>query len=624
MKETHFIQQNKEKWLDFEKVIQDPNKDPDKLHDVYIQITDDLSHARTFYPSRSVRAYLNGVAQVIFTDIYKQKKSPFSKLRYFFTDELPQVVYVSRWSFFWAIAFFILSFAIGYFSGMKDPDFIRTILGDNYVNMTAENIKSGDPMKVYKESGRFDMTFGIMVNNMWVTLMYFILGIFAGIGSVVMMMYNGIMLGSFLQYFAQNNLLQEANLTVWMHGTFEISAIIIGTAAGITLGRGLLFPGTYTRLQAFQMSARRAIKIMIGVMVMLFFAAIVEGNLTRHTELGDAFRAVFIASNLAVLLFYFGWYPFYKAKKGFKAPLKEAHLPLDNFYKVDFYKIKNSGEIFNDSFIFFKRYLKQYLLTATALAALFCLIVFSFSSDSPNETFKLETSIFTQVEVIIQFFSNGRVPFMPYLNGFVYAVLAFVVFNLMLKNESDVHKPDFVADIQTKHHIISFLKIWAVSTLLMLWAATDGLWLFLFFCAVLPFMGLWLFLMYRNGFNLLNGVRHAWWLMGSGVGLSYSAHYVMLVLVYLFFSVINSGLLYFYLMFIGWNMSFMGQTQLDEMAVVIMTFVASFTIFINYMLFFTAYGFLYYSLLEINEANSLLEKIKQIGISKKIQGLARE
>ena len=77
-------------------------------------------------------------------------------------------------------------------------------------------------------------------------------------------------------------------------------------------------------------------------------------------------------------------------------------------------------------------------------------------------------------------------------------------------------------------------------------------------------------------------------------------------------------------MFIGWNMSFMAHTQLDEAAVVIMTFVAAFTIFINYMLFFTAYGFLYYSLLEINEANSLLEKIKQIGIGKKIQGLARE
>jgi hypothetical protein len=47
-------------------------------------------------------------------------------------------------------------------------------------------------------------------------------------------------------------------------------------------------------------------------------------------------------------------------------------------------------------------------------------------------------------------------------------------------------------------------------------------------------------------------------------------------------------------------------------------------IFINFMLFFTASGFLFYSLLEINEANSLMDKIKQIGVGKRIQGLARE
>lgn len=624
MKETQFIRQNKEKWLDFEKVLNEAHKDPDKLHDVYIQITDDLSHARTFYPSRSVRAYLNGVAQVIFADLYKPKRSPLSKFRFFFVEELPQVVYMSRWSFFWAIVFFVLSFAIGYFSGIKDPDFVRTILGDHYVNMTAENIKSGDPMRVYKESGRFDMTFGIMVNNMWVTLMYFILGIFAGIGSVAMMMFNGVMLGSFLQYFSQNNLLQEANLTVWMHGTLEISAIIIGTAAGITMGRGLLFPGTYTRLQAFQMTARRGVKIMIGVMIMLFFAALIEGNLTRHTELGDAVRGIFIAANLAVILFYFGWYPFYKARKGFAKPFKEAHLPPDNLYQLDFYKIKGSGEIFNDTFIFLKKNLNQYILSAAFIAAFFCGVVFLFSTESPQNTFKLETNFFTQIEVIIQFYSNGRLPFLPYLNGLIYAIMSFGVYKIMLNIESQTQQVDLVGENSKKDRIISFLKIWAVCTLLMLWAATDGVWLFLFFMVVMPFMGLWLMLMYRNGFNLLSGIRHAWWLMGSGVGLSYSAHFVMLVLVYLFFSVLNSGLLYFYMMFIGWNMSFMAQEHLDSVVVVVMTFAAAFTIFINYMLFITAYGFLYYSLLEINEANNLMEKINQIGMGKKIQGLSRE
>ena len=314
MKETQFINQNSQKWADFEAALADDHRDPNKLHDIYVQVTDDLSHARTFYPTRSVRAYLNGLAQTVFGVIFKQKKSPLSKLRLFFTDELPQVVYESRWSFFWATAFFVLAFAIGFLSSMMDEDFNKIILGQQYVNMTVENIKKGDPMAVYKSSGRFDMTFGIMANNIRVTIVYFLLGVFAGVGSVAMMMYNGIMLGAFLQFFSRYNLVREANLTIWMHGTFEISAIIIGTAAGITMGRGLLFPGTYTRLQAFQMTARRGVKIIVGVLCLLIVAALIEGNLTRHTEAGDLFRGLFIAVCFAIVISYFGILPFVKAK----------------------------------------------------------------------------------------------------------------------------------------------------------------------------------------------------------------------------------------------------------------------------------------------------------------------
>lgn len=624
MKETQFIRQNKDKWTEFEQIIHDSHKEPEKLHDVFIQVTDDLSYARTFYPSRSVRAYLNGLAQAIFTDLYKQKKSPLSKIRYFFTDELPQVIYQSRWSFFWALAFFVLSFAIGYFSSIKDPEFVRTILGDSYVNMTAENIKSGDPMKVYKESGRFDMTFGIMVNNMWVTLMYFILGIFAGIGSVAFMMYNGIMLGAFLQYFAQNNLLKEANLTVWMHGTLEISAIVIGTAAGITMGRGLLFPGTYSRLQAFQMSARKAIKIMVGVMVMLFFAALIEGNLTRHTELGDTFRGIFIALNLGIILFYFGWYPFYKAKKGFKAPLKEAQLPPDNIHSFNFYKIKNSGEIFSDTFLFFKRHLKTYLWLSTGASLLFCVIAFVASDSSADETFKLEANIFQQAEVVLQLFINEKIPILPLLNGLIFAILTYIIYRKLLFEEAE-ESYTLLSDYNNKSfHYNAFLKIWAVSTVFMGIVSLAGFYLALLFFVVLPFLGLWLMLIYRDKLGVFESIKHAWWLMGSSTALSFGTHYIMLILLYLFFSASGSAFLYLYMVIVGWNLTFQAQSNLDQIIVYLTTFITYFALALNMLLLYTSYGFLYYSLLEINEANSLLFKIKQIGMSRKIQGLARE
>src|SRR5680860_982615 len=160
MKESDFIEQNKEKWKNFEHNLIKKDATPQEISKLFVQITDDLSYARTFYSARSVKIYLN----VAFTT--------------------------------------------------------------------------------------------------------FFLGVFASIGSLVIMMYNGVMVGvfqfffvekdvlqtamdnngvllGFIQYFfIEDNLFRKSFLSIWTHGTLEISAIIIAGGAGITLGKGLLFPRT--------------------------------------------------------------------------------------------------------------------------------------------------------------------------------------------------------------------------------------------------------------------------------------------------------------------------------------------------------------------------------------------
>ena len=96
MKETKFIEQNKEKWADFEEMLHEKRHDPEQLNDLFIQITDDLSYARTFYPNRSVRMYLNTLAQRVFHNIYRGKRFPAERLRRFWTDELPQLFWEER------------------------------------------------------------------------------------------------------------------------------------------------------------------------------------------------------------------------------------------------------------------------------------------------------------------------------------------------------------------------------------------------------------------------------------------------------------------------------------------------------------------------------------------------
>jgi len=197
MRETSFIKQNKEKWKEFEKILSHKGRDPDKLNDLFVQITDDLSYSRTFYPNRSVRVYLNNLAQQIFYSIYKSKKSRLGKLFSFWTNELPQLVYESRKEFRLAFILFMTAMAIGALSSAMDPEFPRAILGDAYVDMTIENIESGDPMAVYKEKGAFGMSMGITANNLFVAFLTFLLGALFAVGSMAILISNGIMVGAF-------------------------------------------------------------------------------------------------------------------------------------------------------------------------------------------------------------------------------------------------------------------------------------------------------------------------------------------------------------------------------------------------------------------------------------------
>jgi hypothetical protein len=113
MKETKFIGQNKEKWADFEEMLRENRRDPGQLNNLFVQITDDLSYARTFYPYRSVRMYLNTLAQRIFHNIYRGKRLPVERLRRFLTDELPQLFLQERQALLLAFCILALAFSIG-------------------------------------------------------------------------------------------------------------------------------------------------------------------------------------------------------------------------------------------------------------------------------------------------------------------------------------------------------------------------------------------------------------------------------------------------------------------------------------------------------------------------------
>jgi len=309
LRESQFIKQSEKKWKNFEEDLKLDRKNPERTSKLFIQITDDLSYARTYYPNRMVRKYLDGVSQILLSKIYKNQRTPWSQFMNFWTQTLPLDIYRARRAFTVSFLIFAMAFGIGVLSSIYEPEFARVILGDGYVEMTISNIENDDPMAVYKDFNALNGFASITMNNIMVAFRTFIFGVLAAIGSVYILLYNGIMVGAFQYFFIQEGLFWESFLTIWQHGTIEISAIIIAGAAGLTLGKGLVFTGSYTRLQSFKISGQRGLMIFLGTVPLFIIAGFIEGFITRDTDASTAIRIAVILASLLFILFYFGWYP---------------------------------------------------------------------------------------------------------------------------------------------------------------------------------------------------------------------------------------------------------------------------------------------------------------------------
>lgn len=310
MKEVTFIRCNIEKWKETEKMVEQATSlSPDAVADVYTDLTADLAFAQTHFPASRITIYLNNLASALHNKIYRNKREKWTRVITFWTREIPQTMYEARRELRTSFLVFVISVVIGVISTVGDSDFVRLILGDYYVDMTLDNISKGTPMAVYDSSSELPMFLGITLNNVMVSFRCFAMGILTSFGTGYMLFSNGVMLGSFQTFFFQHGLLWESMLAIWLHGTLEIWAIIVAGAAGLALGNGWLFPGTYSRMEAFRRGARRGVKIVAGTVPVFIMAGFIEGFITRHTELPDALRLGVILISLAFILLYYIYLP---------------------------------------------------------------------------------------------------------------------------------------------------------------------------------------------------------------------------------------------------------------------------------------------------------------------------
>ena len=315
MKEISFLRKNEQKWLSLEKELSNKNKNPRYLAEQFIELTDDLAYARTHYPNTKTTDYLNGLTVRFHQEIYKNKREADSRIFDLWKYELPLIFYRHQSKLVISFVIFLAGAFIGALCQYYDENVLRMFVGDAYVNERIEEMEADRAMSWYGDENPFFLFAIIPLNNLKVGFIFFVSGIFLSVGTALVLFYNSVLLGAFMMFFHQYGYLKLCFMIVMIHGSFELSSMIVEAVAGFALGVSITNPGTLPRMESFRKGAVEGLKIIVGTIPIILLAGVLECFITRFYHMPALLNWLIILSSLVFMVFYFIFYPAYLNKK---------------------------------------------------------------------------------------------------------------------------------------------------------------------------------------------------------------------------------------------------------------------------------------------------------------------
>lgn len=266
---------------------------------LYRQIAADLAALREDRGSVHFARYLNQLLARAHNIIYSANKTSPSAIFNFFTVTYPRV-FRRHWRYVQiALLVFAVSAAVGAALTYQDPDFKLSIIGPQMVQtiekreMWTHSIVGIKPLA----------SSAIMTNNISVGFMTFALGITGGLGTIYMMLFNGLMLGVIGMACHQSGMSLQLWSFVAPHGVLELPAIFLAGGAGLRIATGLLFPGYLPRRESLARAGTDAVQLLLGTIPMLIVAGTIEAFVSP-TGLRMALKFGMAAALFALLLAY--------------------------------------------------------------------------------------------------------------------------------------------------------------------------------------------------------------------------------------------------------------------------------------------------------------------------------
>jgi uncharacterized membrane protein SpoIIM required for sporulation len=266
---------------------------------LYRQVAGDLAVLRADVSSVHFAAYLNQLLARAHNTIYSGHKTSYSAALNFFRDTYPQVF---RRNFNYVLFGFILFLGgavVGSILTLQDSDFGLQIMGPQMVETIRRHEMWTHSVLAIKPLA----SSAIMTNNMSVAFTTFAAGITAGLGTMYLITFNGVLIGVIATACAQAGMSVQLWSFVAPHGVLELPAIFISTGAGLRIAAGLLFPGVLPRRESLARAGHDAVQLLLGCVPMLLIAGVIEAFVSP-TEIPAPLKFVFAAAVFTLLAAY--------------------------------------------------------------------------------------------------------------------------------------------------------------------------------------------------------------------------------------------------------------------------------------------------------------------------------
>ena len=259
-----------------------------QLASLYRAISADLARAQTKKLGKTLIGDLQRLTSRGYNQVYQgSRRQEWQAVKEFYLWGFPQVVRDSAVYIAIATGIFFLPAFIAWWYAWQDPVFLDLTVPESLI----ETVRDRGELWMGSIIGHEPLaSSSIMTNNLSVAFKAIAGGATAGLYTMFILAFNGLFLGSIGALVTQNNLGYPFWAFVFPHGALELPAIYLAGGAGLLIGKAMVFPGNYRRIDAVKKNALQAAKLLFGIVPMLIIAGIIEGFFSPNPAIPDAIK----------------------------------------------------------------------------------------------------------------------------------------------------------------------------------------------------------------------------------------------------------------------------------------------------------------------------------------------